>query len=386
MGWSAHQQTGLTYHQAALSDKGYTLVSPLGGDAAYLLDMDGRIVHRWHLPGWRIFTARLLPSGSLAVLCSDAGVPVPPQVPYDQPQPAFDLRVRQLGGHASHLRELDWDGRPVWEYQNAAMHHDFVRLGNGNTLVAEWVELPPELDRRVRGAARRPSEKFPPLISDDILEIDPAGKELRRFHLWQLLDPVRDPICPLEPRREWTHLNSLDALPDGGIVFSCRSNSRVGIIEPSGDRLRWKFGAPEVVHQHHASTLANGNIQIFDNGMHRIGMSYSRVVEVNPADSSVVWTYTGEPQEQFFSGHISGAERRPNGNVLVCEGTSGRVFEVTQRGETVWEWLSPFTVTVQGNRRAWIFRAHRYGPDFPGLAGRALDPAACAALNRLYGL
>jgi hypothetical protein len=31
-----------------------------------------------------------------------------------------------------------------------------------------------------------------------------------------------------------------------------------------------------------------------------------------------------EPPEHFFSGHISGAERQPNGNVLVCEGASGR--------------------------------------------------------------
>ena len=31
-------------------------------------------------------------------------------------------------------------------------------------------------------------------------------------------------------------------------------------------------------------------------------------------------------------------------------------------------------------------RAYRYGPNYPGLAGRALDPNELADLNRLYGL
>jgi hypothetical protein len=99
----------------------------------------------------------------------------------------------------------------------------------------------------------------------------------------------------------------------------------------------------------------------------------------------VIWDYVGDPPEQFFSGHISGAERQPNGNVLICEGTSGRVFEITRRGETVWEWISPFT-TPQGRGRTFIFRAYRYAADFSGLQGRTLDPAAYADLNRLYGL
>jgi hypothetical protein len=252
--------------------------------------------------------------------------------------------------------------------------------------MAEWREVPERLADRVRGGARRPREKFPRLLSDDIVEIDPSGSELRRMHLYDLLDPVRDPICPLEQRWEWTHLNSLDVTASGDILFSCRSNSRVGLIDGTSGRLVWKYGAPNVVHQHHASALDNGNVQIFDNGMHRIGLPYSRVVEVDPRTSAVAWEYAGEPPEQFFSGHISGAERQPNGNVLVCEGASGRLFEITRRGETVWEWVTPFVANTAGLMRAWIFRAHRYAPDQAGLDTRSLDPARHADFNRLHGL
>ncbi|MGI8554065.1 MAG: aryl-sulfate sulfotransferase [Dehalococcoidia bacterium] len=386
MGWSANRTMGLTCHQPAQSFKGYTLLSPLQGDSAYLLDMDGLIVRRWRFPDFRVLQSRLLPTGNLLVLCTEASLPPPPQTPFDQPPPLFGQQVRRLGGNATHLRELDWDGSLVWEYRNEAIHHDFVRLESGNTIVVEWVELPPDLAREVRGGARRPREKFPPLLSDDIVELDCEGKEVNRIHLWKLLDPVRDPICPLEQRWEWTHLNSLGCFLNGDLVFSCRQNSRVGIIEKQTGGLRWKFGAPRVYHQHHATPLPNGNVQIFDNGMHRVGLPYSQVVEVDPSDDTSVWEYRGEPPEQFFSGHISGAERQPNGNVLVCEGSSGRVFEVTRRGETVWEWVTPFMNLIGGSLRPWIFRAYRYAPDFSGLAGHDLDPARYAELNRLHGL
>jgi hypothetical protein len=175
-------------------------------------------------------------------------------------------------------------------------------------------------------------------------------------------------------------------MPNGDLLVSCRTNSLVAIVERSGSSLRWKCSAPTVVHQHHATVVDNGHVQVFDNGMHRIGMPFSRVVEIDPATSAVVWEFGGDPPEQFFSGHISGAERQPNGNVLVCEGASGRLFEVTRRGETVWEWVTPFVANTAGRMRAWIFRAHRYAPDQAGLDTRSLDPARHADFNRLHGL
>src|SRR5262245_61379195 len=155
MGWSTRRATGLTLHEPSRSFKGYTLLAPLAGDAAYLLDIDGRVVHRWRLPGFRIFQPRLLPTGTLLVLCADTSLPPPPQTPFTEPPPPFSQHVRRLGGNATHLLELDWGSAVVCEYRNEAIHHDFVRLENGNTLVLEWVELPPTLAARVKGGARR---------------------------------------------------------------------------------------------------------------------------------------------------------------------------------------------------------------------------------------
>ena len=58
------------------------------------------------------------------------------------------------------------------------------------------------------------------------------------------------------------------------------------------------------------------------------------------------------------------------------------MFEVTKEGEVVWEYINP--VTREGNK-SWledlgfqnnnsVFKAHRYGPDYPGLKGKDLKP------------
>lgn len=382
MGWSAFRQTGLTFHNPAASVKGYTIVTPNAGHATYLIDMAGRVVHAWHYPQFRGFYGRLLDNGSLILLGTDNSI-APPNIP-EGTVPAFEVNIRRLGGNSTHVLEMDWDGNVLWQYENHAIHHDFVRLPSGNTLVNEWVELPEDVARSVRGGYRE--RNLPPMLSDDFVEVDPKGKEVRRVSLWKLLDPVRDPICQLERRLEWTHTNSLDVNAAGEILFSCRTNSRIGIITPDG-KLRWKYGFPDISHQHHATFLANGHVQVFDNGMHRRGMPRSSIVEVDPKDSSLVWQYTADPDIQFLSAHISGADRLAGGNVLVCEGATGRLFEVTAKKEIVWEWTSPFSHRgPQGNLMNWVFRSYRYSPDHPALAGRELDPQAHAATNRMYGL
>lgn len=380
MGWSINRSTGLTYHRSGLSTKGYTLLTPHGDQSAYLIDMGGCVVHRWtfeHIhPGY----GRLLNNGNLLMTGSDINLPDPPK---DEPTKAplpFEQHVTRLGGYHTTLLEVDWNGEVVWEYENRFQHHDFYRFENGNTMVPEWVELPEDLHKKVRGGFKMPRERLPRLLGDDLVEVDPAGKEVRRIHTWKLLDPVKDPIYPTERRWEWTHVNSIDVNSKGDIVFSARNADRVAIIDAATGKIRWKF---DRTHRQHNTTWVNDkNIQVFDNGQ-----ATSRVIEIDPDKDEIIWTYHGVPFSQFFSGHISGASRLESGNLLICEGTSGRLFEVNQAREVVWEWINPF---VNNNKRGEatvsIYRAHRYLPDHAAFVDKDLDPMRFANLNRLNGL
>jgi hypothetical protein len=78
---------------------------------------------------------------------------------------------------------------------------------------------------------------------------------------------------------------------------------------------------------------------------------------------NIVWEYQKPIPEssgdyKFFSWYISGAQRLQNGNTLITEGATGRIFEVTYEGEIVWEFISPFkdVSPAFGND---VYRAYR---------------------------
>ena len=160
-----------------------------------------------------------------------------------------------------------------------------------------------------------------------------------------------------------------------------------------------------------------GHFLIFDNGTRRPGETYSSVLEINPYDGEwrkglyipevkagynqtgtgfhqptpqsiskqIVWSYKSNLPNAFYGHYISGCQRLPNGNTLIDSGPHGHFFEVTEEGEVVWEYISPVGDRTQGDYGIYkimtdragagfnsVFRCHRYGPDYPGLAGKKL--------------
>jgi hypothetical protein len=55
---------------------------------------------------------------------------------------------------------------------------------------------------------------------------------------------------------------------------------------------------------------------------------------------------------------MSGMQRLPNGNTLICEADPGRVFEVTPAGKVVWEY-APTWLKPGGPFVASVYRAYR---------------------------
>ena len=50
--------------------------------------------------------------------------------------------------------------------------------------------------------------------------------------------------------------------------------------------------------------------------------------------------YTANPPTSFYASHLSGAWRLSNGNTLITNGESGKIFEVTPEGSTVWTYYT----------------------------------------------
>jgi len=134
----------------------------------------------------------------------------------------------------------------------------------------------------------------------------------------------------------------------GDWLISIRELNFIGILDVGKKEFVWQWGGGELDRQHYPTLLENGNVLVFDNGVHR---NFSRVIELDPLSKKVVWEYKAEPREDFFSPWMGSCQRLPNGNTLITESTKARVFEVTSQGEVVWEFYNPDIRTKRKKRR-----------------------------------
>lgn len=396
MGWSPFRPVGLTHRDSRFSG-GLTLLTPVGGDSVYLIDGDGHIVHRWAAPGFQPGYGYLLPGGRLLVR--------------GQPLVQTAVGAGEAAGNSDILLELDWDSREIWRWESETFHHDMCRMPNGNTLVINWELLPEDYVRRVKGgfSAEQTAQftsdprfmsfilsgmgvggrpRLKGMLTDAILEINPAGQPVHVWHSHEHFNLETDTLCPVDLRHEWTHINAVQLTPEGDVLISSQKLDTIMKISwPKGEVL-WRWGGlGRLSHQHDPSITPDGTLLVFDNGSRHPIQGRSRVIEVDMKTGEIIWQYTGEPVFSFLSLHIAGAERLANGNTLICEGESGRVFEVTRDCEICWEWVNPFVLPFKGGVvSSQLFRAHRYTTDSPELQGRTFDKAKWNELNRSSGL
>jgi hypothetical protein len=232
----------------------------------------------------------------------------------------------------------------------------------------------------------------------------------------------------------WNHMNAIDynATFDQ-IVMSVRGNSELWVIDHSttmaqaaghtggnsnkGGDLIYRWGNPlcygrgnmsnqKYFEQHDVEWIpagcpGAGNLLCFNNGVNR---NYSSVDEITPpvdafgnytivgssayGPTNFTWTYNMVSPDTVYAHDISGAQRQPNGNTLMCAGPFGALYEVTAAGSIVWKYISPVTDTGplhQGDSIPHnpvrpeetmnsIFRVYRYAPTYSAFIGHDMTP------------
>jgi hypothetical protein len=413
--------TGTTRYDPARAYNSYVLFT--GGDnVAHLIDLDGNSVHEWKDAGF--FSSLLDPTLTLGrkghvLLTLEAvegtGTDLVPGV--------VTSRISKTIG------EVDWDGKPVWTFGEKApgglarQHHDWSRLPNGNTLVLANLVHP------VAGFEQ------PRLLDDVVYEVNPAGEIVWS---WIASDHIEEfGFTPEELKLireartgDFFHINNMKQVglnhwSEGGdarfesdnILIDSRNANVIAIISRKTGRVVWTLGphyeqdplkirprrdlprpVDQISGQHDAHIIPEGlpgagNLLVFDNqgegGYPPVPLSVtggSRVLEIDPVAKKIVWQYIGEdsggPGWSFLSAHISSARRLPNGNTLIDEGERGRIFQVTQAGEIVWEYVSPYfrrtkdSVTSRETANNQVYRAqpvpYDWAPDGTPHAEKAI--------------
>ncbi len=372
-----HVSPGVGYVDSVRSYGGFNLCASLVAPRAFLLDMNGNVVHEWNKdldPGYPWEFVRLCRNGDLLVSVQDRK-----------------------------LARLDWSSRIKW-VRKLRCHHDITEAPNGDILV---------LQRSYRFTAVH--DLPTPVRDDDVVVLSADGNVKAEFSIGQLL---RDAVPFSHALHIWSwqlthirtsiqlrmrsafmfdkgfmdllHTNTVtvvdrnynDVLREGNVIVCSPMIDVVAVIDPYQGRVLWQWGAGELEGPHNPRVLENGHITIFDNGVRR---GYSRVVEVDPMTNKIVWSYEDEQRERFYSPVCGGAQRLPNGNTMITDTVGGRVFEVTQDGELVWEFYTPLPGDEHlSTSRPTIYRMDRITDfeTYPELKGMTPFRAAQPVVDR----
>jgi len=322
----------------------------------YLVDMKGNILHTWNLNQNDDYTGfyrvELLENGDLLAII----------------------------GHGKGFIKLGWDSRIIWE-TDIYGHHDLYVKPNGDIYVLAsksdivffaGLPLPIRDDHIVvltpDGQIKNKIPLYPPfkrhLRLRDVIGI--YTQMIKPDNLVKIVSHKLSGKQLLEKiSAVWfSHANTVEVIDrdidavckKGDILVSSRDMSLIGILDVEKSRFVWTWGPGVISGQHQPTLLPNGNIMLLDNGWRK--RNYSRVIELDPATKKIEWEYKANPKQSFFTSGRGGNQRLPNGNTLVTDTCSGRVFEITKNGETVWEFYNP-NLREKTQERATIYRMTR---------------------------
>jgi hypothetical protein len=318
------------------------------------MDMSGHIIHKWHCEIFRAWPdfdpekflgkqysyqstfwrrAHIMENGDLFAIFEGVG-----------------------------LIKLDKHSNIIWRVLNSA-HHDLYIDQEGKIYV---------LTRKAHiNKNYNPKE---PILEDFISILDPKGIELEKTSILEALE--NSPFAPVLTRgREFGdifHSNTIELiekqppgfnhpLKQGTLLISILRLDFICAIDPVKKSVYW--GASDYWNdQHQPTLLSNGNILILDN---KGRGEKSTVFEFDLASREIKWFYRGSEENPFYTATCGSCQRLQNGNTLITESDSGRVFEVTPEKQIVWEYINPYRVGKNNELIASLFEVVRLRSDFP---------------------
>ncbi|MEZ6121702.1 MAG: aryl-sulfate sulfotransferase [Planctomycetaceae bacterium] len=413
---------------------GYTLIAPFGGQQTFLIDLDGNVVHRWTTDRKPSQAAYLLDDGCLL---RTARIP---NRTFDIPGgPAGGIQKFSWDG------ELLWDYIVADDNRLAHHDIEPLPNGNVLVVAWERKTREQALAAGRRPDTIDGDDVWSEMVLEIRPRGLNGGEVVWEWHLWDHViqdtdeskprygqpaqHPERVDLNYIErPHADWIHMNSVDYNPQLDQILLCgRTFDEIWIIDHgttseeaaghSGGRchkggdLLYRWGNPfayfagspfdqVLFGQHDPHWIPEGlpgagNILIFNNGSERDQRAWSSVDELTPpvtddgnyvlpkdqpyGPNQLTWRYKDEAR--LYSPRVSGAQRLPNGNTLICSGETGHVFEVTREGRTVWDYRNQLGTEPSSENRpgpggslagAAMFRATRYPPNHPAFKNRSL--------------
>jgi hypothetical protein len=381
---SSSKKLDQTYEPCTID--GQILYSPMYGTSTYLREGTGSLNHTWsssYFPGVMV---RWLGNGTILRTI---------RVGVGPGGGGAGGGVQKVDWDGTIL----WDYR--YNTNGVLTHHDVAELPNGNVLLIAWeIKTRTECIAAGRNPSHVTNQGLMPDHIIEVHPTGPTtGEIVWQWHAWDHLiqdydsskanygvvgdhPELIDINYVTSSQQDLMHTNSIDYNAQfDQIVVSVRYYSEIWVIDHSttteeaaghtggssghGGDLLYRWGNPQVYdrgtsanrklfEQHDTNWIddgcpGEGNILIFNNGVNR---GYSTVDEIVPpvnengeyylapgaayGPTTQTWIYS--PSPSFYASHLSGATRLASGDTLICNGETGKIFEVTPQETTVWSW------------------------------------------------
>ncbi len=282
------------------------------------------------------------------------------------------------------LVKMDRCGKVLWTLDRFT-HHAVSVDEEGNIWVPAESSMAEVTDRILYKQNREDvlSVSKKPAYNNLILKLDANGKVLKEYSVLEKMieagieDRILDSffINPLDP----THVNDveivntelaekIDAVEAGDILVSLRQMHTLLIMSrDTGDIIWYRVGP--WVRQHDPDVDEDGTISVYNNRsmslIRKHEKPFSSIVKFDPATDQVFNLYPANVNmlaegQKFFSDIMGTHQILPNQHILITEARAGRVFEVSESGMLVWEYIEDYSDKYS----ALIEAAQRFPDDY----------------------
>ncbi|MEO0068410.1 MAG: aryl-sulfate sulfotransferase [candidate division WOR-3 bacterium] len=362
---------------------GLILYGPMNSRNTYLIDTSGQRVNTWSSNYTCAYMCYLLPDSTIwrGDVYSGASMR----------GAAYGGLIQRYTWDGNIIKSF------VWSNTNHQQHHDICPMPNGHILLISW-ERKTAAEARAMGRQNIYSDMWPDEVIEYDPENDSVVWEWHFWdHLIQDVDSTKPNYGVVSEHPElldinlgsviggdWMHCNTIDYNAERDeIILTSHNLHEIYVIDHSttteearghtggrhgkGGDIIYRWGNPQnydrgtsadrVFYVVHGANWIRpempgaGDIIVLNNG-DRPGTAndYSEIIQITPPldsndhyyihpDSAFgprtpTWSYSNPGS--FYSQHLGGAYRLPNGNTFAILGTTGRFVEVDSAGEVVW--------------------------------------------------
>lgn len=368
---------GVTHYAPERAYQGFTLIQGWFSEGAglRLIDMEGDLVRRWPADFHSIWPrpSHVFPESNIPKTQFNFDI----QGGWLFPDGSVVFNFNGLG-----TVKMDKCGAVLWTLDRLT-HHSITPISDGSFWVPaknDVREVPDDL--LLFDISRESILKARLSYEDLLLLVNSDGQVIKEISVLQalvdgefeheLFDVGR--ISKYDP----SHVNDIEVVTPalankisgveaGDLLVSMRELHMLAILDSDSGQIKWRHTGPWV-RQHDPDITEQGTIEVFNNRTdhNKLGrrkddrVPGSNIISLEPSTGETSIIYPNPGQEGFYTATHGTHQRLENGNRLITETKAGRVFEVDEQGDVVWEYVKPY----DDQDAAFIEGAIRYGMNY----------------------